>query len=846
MEPFYTYVGIHRNRVVHRYVSRHGERKIDVQDYQFSLYLPSADGEYRGMRDEPLKRKKFDSARDMREWYNDNRDILEIHGMERPEFQFIADKYRLRPQPFDFSKIVIANIDIETEVGNGFPDPDKAEQEINAITVSVVGSKYYTTFTTLDYDESKDDGANENSEIILCTSETELIQRFMNHIDILRPDAYTGWNIVMFDLPYIVNRCLRLGLRDYRLLSPIHEHAHNTVSKKTNNVTGKDEIRIEGAAILDYIALYKKFGGTQASYKLDYIAQKELGKGKVDYGEYANIKEFYLGNPTKFVRYNVNDVALIDELEEKKRYLLLVYTLQYDAKCNTQDAMGQVKLWDSYIFNYCRAHDIIIPPHSKEMPKEIEGAFVLDPKIGLSKWVVSFDLSSLYPSLIQQYNMGYDTIVRHNQKRKGLLEEMIAMKPIPEVEEAHNIGCSIAANGTLYRNDKTAVASICVKEMFDSRQDYRKRLKKLLIEIEELHHINESAKHLEKDTPMLDAFQLAKKVAINAYYGAQANEAFRYYNPDIAEAITMSGQMTIRFIGDKVCKYLDELFRTDTGHERWPGGDTDSIYISMDYLADKLKNGREIPNTKICDAIDKFCKDKLEPFIAEQYEELAKYVNAHHNTMSMKREVIAHAAMWRAKKNYVMEVLDDEGAKYYDTPKLKTMGVETARTTTPGFVKEALKNCYRIMLNGTNAELLDYMNEFKLEYDKVDIDTIATPRGVNNLDKWVDHNGDYKVKIPFHVRASLEYNRLLDEHGLIDLPKIQDGDKIKLIKLVNASPVSGGYIAYQTHLPPEFELEPYIDREALYQSTFVSPVESFTSKIGWKHIDEFSVDDFFG
>jgi len=342
-------------------------------------------------------------------------------------------------------------------------------------------------------------------------------------------------------------------------------------------VTGKDEVRIEGVAILDYIALYKKFGGTQASYKLDYIAQKELGKGKVDYGEYANIKEFYLGNPTKFVRYNVNDVALIDELEEKKRYLLLVYTLQYDAKCNTQDAMGQVKLWDSYIFNYCRAHDIIIPPHSKEMPKEIEGAFVLEPKIGLSKWVVSFDLSSLYPSLIQQYNMGYDTIVRHNQKRKGLLEDMIANKPIPEVEEAHNIGCSIAANGTLYRNDKIAVASICVKEMFDSRQDYRKRLKKLLIEIEELHHRQESAKHLEKDTPMLDAFQLAKKVAINAYYGAQANEAFRYYNPDIAEAITLSGQMTIRFIGDKVCKYLDELFETDTGHERWPGGDTDSV-----------------------------------------------------------------------------------------------------------------------------------------------------------------------------------------------------------------------------------------------------------------------------
>ena len=271
-----------------------------------------------------------------------------------------------------------------------------------------------------------------------------------------------------------------------------------------------------------------------------------------------------------------------------------------------------------------------------------------------------------------------------------------------------------------------------------------------------------------------------------------------------------------------------------------------SCYISLEDFADKLKNGREIPNAKICDAIDKFCKDKLEPFIAQQYEELAKYVNAHHNTMSMKREVIAHAAMWRAKKNYVMEVLDDEGAKYYDIPKLKTMGVETARTTTPGFVKEALKECYRIMLNGTNAELLDYMNEFKLEYDKVDIDTIATPRGVNNLDKWVDHNGDYKVKIPFHVRASLEYNRLLDEHGLIDLPKIQDGDKIKLIKLVNASPVSGGYIAYQTHLPPEFRLEPYIDREALYQSTFVSPVESFTSKIGWKHIDEFSVDDFFG
>lgn len=293
-----------------------------------------------------------------------------------------------------------------------------------------------------------------------------------------------------------------------------------------------------------------------------------------------------------------------------------------------------------------------------------------------------------------------------------------------------------------------------------------------------------------------------------------------------------------------MCGFLDKKLGIERGLERWLYSDTDSVFISLEDFVDQIANGRDIPTSKIVDIIDVFCKKEIEPFIQTSYAKLAEYMNAYENFMSMKREVIADRALFRAKKNYVMQVHDNEGVRY-ETPKLKMMGIETARSTTPQFVKDALVETYKIMMNGENKQLLDTIDAFKLEYMKQDIDQISTPRGVNDMGKWVDASGNYKLRIPYHVKASHEFNRLLKQAGLTDMTPIQNGDKVRIISLLPSSPVTGNYIAYKGDLPKELGLHQYIDRETLFEKTFLSPVESFTKHIGWKHLDKHDVSDFF-
>ena len=538
-------------------------------------------------------------------------------------------------------------------------------------------------------------------------------------------------------------------------------------------------------------------------------------------------------------------------MDNALNFLLLAYTLQYWSKCNTQDIFGQVKFWDIYIFNFCQQHGLVIPPSKNVTPFPLEGAYVAEPKLGRHKWLVSFDLTSLYPRTLQQYNMGPETIIRGTQRCPGLLDSFIRMDDnIPELQEARQLKAAIAANGAMFSREQQSVLSMVVDELFNKRVEYKTAMKQLEKQYEQMKHDNAPADELtsvHNRIMALNAQQMAMKIAINSLYGALGNEGFRYYDPSIAEAITQSGQLAVQFIAYQISEFLDQELGIKKGLDRWIYTDTDSVHFCLEDFVDKITQGNEdkYDRQKIVDVIDAYCKNKIEPFIASKYQELADYMNAYQNKMHMKREVIVDRGMFRAKKNYVLQVYDNEGVRY-EKPKLKTMGVETARSTTPQFVKDALLESYREMLNGTNPKLLDKIAAFKLEYMKQPVDVIAAPRGVNDMDKWIDSDGSYKNRIPYHVRASHEFNRLIREAGLNDIPPIQNGDKVRIVAVVPRSPVDGNYIAYNgSQLPKELNLEQYVDRESLFTKTFLNPVESFTKHMGWKHIDEFSVDDFF-
>lgn len=457
---------------------------------------------------------------------------------------------------------------------------------------------------------------------------------------------------------------------------------------------------------------------------------------------------------------------------------------------------------------------------------------------------------------MRQYNMGPETLIRGTQRRPGLMDDFIGLKDNDEVEEARRLKAAIAGNGAMFSKEEQSILSAVVDELFGNRVKFKTEMKQLERRLEEIKHeihvnghnpqLDEEYNRVHNNIMALDAQQMAMKIAINSLYGALGNEGFRYYDPSIAEAVTQSGQLAVQFIAREIAAFLDKKLGIQRGLDRWIYTDTDSVYFTLDDFVDKLTNGNEsaYPKQKIVDAIDMFCKKQIEPCIKDAYARLADYMNAYDNFMSMKREVIADRALFRAKKNYIMQVYDNEGVRY-ETPKIKMMGVETARSTTPQFVKDALVESYKIMMNGQNQELLDMIAAFKLEYMKQEVDMISTPRGVNDLDKWVDSGGHYKNRIPFHVRASHEYNRLLKEHNLKDLTPIQNGDKVRIVAILPTAPVSGNYIAYKDSLPKELDLHQFVDKETLFEKTFLSPVESFTKHLGWKHIDQFDVNDFF-
>lgn len=395
---FYTYVGVHGKSVIHRFVDHDGKQHITDEQIDFELFIKdsSPNSTHVSLYDDRLVRKTFPDIDSMRAFVGQYKDVMQIYGMDKPEYQAINKLYPQRPISFDFSKIKIVNIDIETEIGDNFPDPDQAEQAINSITCSLIGSTQSITWTTCDYKHELDEGANADSIIVLCDSEKDLSTRFLSWWNNTCPDAITGWSIEGFDIPYIINRMKKVVGSSVSMLSPLHDIVYRPIQHRPHPVSGKDSFKIAGLTILDYIEVFKKFNFSRpADYKLETIAQMTIGKGKTDYGEYANLKEFYQKNPTKFVRYNVNDVMIINEMEASLNYLLLAYTLAYEAKCNCQDIFGQVRFWDVYIYNFLAAKGIQIPP-SKHMAKfDIEGAYVKPPKLGKIKWPVTFDLTSL-------------------------------------------------------------------------------------------------------------------------------------------------------------------------------------------------------------------------------------------------------------------------------------------------------------------------------------------------------------------------------------------------------------------------------------------------------------------
>ena len=760
---------------------------------------------------------KHDTIKEAKEWlksYEDQPHL--VYGNSLFQYNYIADEYPNYVK-WDIDKILVVTIDIEVACENGFPNPEEAIEPLLSITIKNHQNKQILVWGIGDYNNTRDDVT-----YIKCDSEKMLIQEFLTFWEKNQPDVVTGWNTEFFDIPYLCNRIKNLyDAKEINRLSPWGNVSDRLVYKMGRKQQVYD---ILGVSHLDFYDLYRKFTYTnRESYRLDHIAHIELGESKDD-NPYETFREWYLKDFQSFIDYNIQDVEIVDRLEDKMRLIELCLTMAYDAKVNYMDVLGSVKYWDILIYNELRKKNIVIPQKiQREKNEKFEGAYVKDPIVGLHKWVMSFDLNSLYPHLIMQYNISPETLVA-NEKVKNMSVEKLLNK---EVDTSILKDATMTPNGALFKTTQKGFLPELMQKMYDDRVKF----KQLMIEAQKDYEKTKDPK-LQKTIAKFNNIQMAKKISLNSAYGAIGNVWFRYYNLLVAEAITTSGQLAIRYIEHALNEYLNKILNT-RGEDYIIASDTDSVYITFDKLVTNVFVS-DTDDSKVVEFLDRVAKEKIEPFIDKSYQDLAEYVNAYEQKMQMKREVIADKGIWVAKKRYILNAHDVEGVRYKE-PKLKIMGVEAVKSSTPAACREKIKDALKIIMTKDNQELNSFIQDFRKDFMNLKPELIAYPRSVNGLNKWTESHNLFKKGAPIHCKGAILYNHLLQDKKLQNkYPYIQEGDKIKFLHMKTPNVYQSTSISFMTKLPNELNLHNFIDYDMQFEKSFVEPLKFITDIIRWQ------------
>ena len=761
------------------------------------------------------------SVRDCREFFKryDGVQNFDIYGNDRYIYQYISEMYPEPEVKFDISKIKLTTLDIEVKSENGFPDVESSAEEILLISIQDYTTKQIRTWGQGPFNNKQDNVIYKSFD-----SEYELLNAFINWwmIEENTPEVITGWNIELYDIPYLSRRLERvLGEKLMKRLSP-----WGLVTEDEIYIAGRKNIAydIGGVTQLDYLNLYKKFTyKAQESYRLDYIASVELGQKKLDHSEFDTFKDFYTKGWQKFVEYNIIDVELVDRLEDKMKLIELAITMAYDAKANYVDVFSQVRMWDTIIYNYLKKRNIVIPPKNRSQKNEkYAGAYVKEPTPGKYDWVVSFDLNSLYPHLIMQYNISPETLI--DQKHPSATVDKILAEDINFELYKDSAVC---ANGAMYRKDVRGFLPELMEKIYKDRTIYKKKMLEAKQQYEKT-----KTKILEKEIARCNNIQMARKIQLNSAYGAIGNQYFRYYKLANAEAITLSGQVSIRWIENKMNNYLNKILKTED-EDYVIASDTDSIYLNLGPLVDVVYKDREKNAESIVSFIDKICEEKFEPFIDKSYKELASYVNAYDQMMFMKRENIAERGIWTAKKRYILNVWDSEGVRY-EEPNLKMMGIEAVKSSTPAPCRTMIKDGLKLMMNGTEEDVIHFIDECRTKFKSLPPEEIAFPRTVSDVKKYYNYTDIYSKGTPIHCRGALLFNHYIKKNKLDrKYSLIGNGEKIKFIYLKKPNIIRENVISFIQDFPTELGLDKYIDYELQFEKSFVEPLKAILDAIGW-------------
>jgi DNA polymerase elongation subunit (family B) len=830
---YYTNVAKWGNTILYRGVEN--GKRVMRKDTSFepTLFTKTMNNSpYRSMNGDNLEPRTFSNMREANDFVEEFSSVenFGVFGMDNMVFQYIVDKFEGGISQWSREDLIVYNIDIEVDDSQNFPYPDKADHFVTSIALEcrdhffVWGCKEYKT-------------DREDVTYIRCRDEVHLLRSFLEFWKADYPDVVTGWNNEFFDMPYLINRMNKvLGDGVGRQMSP-----WNFLIEKKKEIFGKTNqyYDIVGVAILDYMIMYRKFAfTTPENYKLNTIAQLELGDTKISYDENQGLTGLYNADYQKFIDYNIQDVNIIRRLDAKLKLIDLIFALGYQAMVNYADVFNQTRMWDNLIYARLKKDDVIIPPKRDHRSEAYEGGYVKEPIPAYYKNVASFDLDSLYPHLIMQYNLGPDTIISRVPREVVEYFDEIDFNPDVDNILAQNYDLSIlkkhdltvAPNGCLFDISKRSFLA----EMMDEMYAERKKFKKLMLKNQQLKI--DATDDAERDKYMAlesryNLLQMGMKVTLNSAYGAMGSKYFRYYDIRVASAITKTGQLSIRWIEKGFNKFLNNALKNEVEKDYVIAIDTDSNYLWLDDFVQKYFGDKDRTIKDEIAFMDRLCEKKIEPYIEQEYGRLAEYVNAYEQKMSMGREVLADGALWTAKKHYIMNVHDSEGT-VYEIPKIKVQGMESIKSDTPGICRKALHETYRILLNGEEDELHTHFNTFEEQYMNSDVEDVALPKGVNKLEDYHCPYKVYKKGALAHAKAALYHNKTIKEKNL-HYRKIESGDKIKYVYLKQPNTLKCVTIGFDGFLPREFGVHEDVDYDTMFHKSFVNPATKVANLRGW-------------
>lgn len=760
-----------------------------------------------------------------------------VNGMDNFTLAFISDVFG--SQTPDTKRVRIKNLDIEvhaatytdpndpsTAKSDGFPDPEIAKWPVDSITLYDNIEDRYDVYSIRPWSKAKSTLKPELLERVRFqkfATEKEMLIAFIQDWRQTFPDIVTGWYSNSFDLPYMHRRiCKVLGEAAADSLSPYDRTEIKTMQDNQNGQ--RQFIKLIGIAQLDYIELYKKFVlEPRANYRLGYIAQVEIDDDKLDYE--GSLVELAINDPQKYVDYNIYDVDLVKRINEKLLLIDLMMFMTYEAGMTFEDGFSPIKQWDSIIFNHLRKQKKVVPMKRRNTASKFEGAFVKDPLVGFFKWIVSFDLESLYPGIIRQLNISPETLV--DQHYTADVEDFVYGRV--KLDNEHY---SVGANGTRYRKDIRGVIPTVVEHVFMQRKHFKNLMK--------------DAKKAgnDDDVRKYDLLQKAAKIAINSAYGALGNAYFRYYDLRNAEAVTLTGQVIIKWSANHFNGMLNSLVGGPE-KDRVVAIDTDSCYVCFEDFVEKFYAGKSIDQTVTM--LDKFANDKIQPLLNKWYADLASYMNHYESVMYMKREAISSTGFFVAKKRYALWVWDMEGYRYSE-PETKIMGIETQRASTPAFAREALKEAIDMILGERRSDLIELVGRVEATYSEVDYRKIAGVSSANNLQKYTAPGMQPGFKCPGHIKGVLAYNRLANKLDGVDM--IKEGEKIAVIMLRTPNKYGSERFAFLSgsRIPEAMDSEHllrFLDRNLMFEKSFIKPLATICDAIGWKYKDTVCLEDFF-